>query len=51
MTDKGGSEGDVKLYGHAVDVDDPAERERYGAALQARIGWRPEGDYHLFSWT
>ena len=49
VTDKGGSEGDVKIYGRAVNIVDPGERERYGAALQARIGWQPEGDYHLFS--
>jgi hypothetical protein len=48
VTDKGGTEGDVKIYGRAVDVADPAERERYAVALEAQIGWRPSGDFHLF---
>lgn len=48
VTDKGGSEGDVKIYGRAVEVSDRAERERYGVALEAHIGWRPPGDFHLF---
>ena len=47
--DRHGTEGDVKVYGRARDVVDPAERDRYGAALQAAIGWRPEGDFHLFA--
>lgn len=49
VTDKGGTEGDVKVYGLATDVADPAERDRYGEALHARIGWRPDGDFHLFA--
>jgi hypothetical protein len=48
VTDKGGTEGDVKTYGRAVDVSDPAERECYCVALEAHIGWRPSGDFHLF---
>jgi len=43
-----GTEGDVKVYGRGVETSDPAERDRYGAALFARIGWRPAGDFHLF---
>ncbi len=49
VRDKAGTEGDVKVYGRAVDVADADERQRYGRALEARIGWRPEGDYHLFA--
>ncbi|HWD51688.1 MAG TPA: pyridoxamine 5'-phosphate oxidase family protein [Acidimicrobiales bacterium] len=50
VTDKGGTEGDVKIYGRARDVTDAAERGRYGVALEAHIGWRPSGDdYHLFA--
>jgi hypothetical protein len=49
VRDKAGTEGDVKVYGRAVDVADADERERYGRALEARIGWRPAGDYHLFA--
>jgi hypothetical protein len=48
VTDKGGIEGDVKIYGRAFEVSDSAERERYGQALEAHIGWRPSGDFHLF---
>jgi nitroimidazol reductase NimA-like FMN-containing flavoprotein (pyridoxamine 5'-phosphate oxidase superfamily) len=47
--DKGGAEGDVKVYGRAVTVEGPAERERSCRALEARIGWRPEGEFHLFT--
>jgi hypothetical protein len=49
VSDKAGTEGDVKVYGLALPVEDPVRRERYCAALEERIGWRPEGDYHLFS--
>jgi hypothetical protein len=49
VTDKSGTEGDVKVYGRAVDIVDPDERERYGVALHDRIGWRPAGDFHLFA--
>jgi hypothetical protein len=48
VTDKGGTEGDVKIYGCAVDIVDPDEREGYAVALHSRIGWRPDGDFHLF---
>ncbi|HMD46725.1 MAG TPA: pyridoxamine 5'-phosphate oxidase family protein [Acidimicrobiales bacterium] len=50
VTDAAGTEGDVKLYGRAAAVTDPGERERYAVALEARIGWRPEGEeWHLFA--
>ena len=47
--DKAGTEGDVKVYGTAVDVAGADEREQYCRALEARIGWRPDGDFHLFA--
>jgi len=47
--DTAGKQGDVKVYGRAVDVSDRDERERYGVALEAAIGWRPVGEYHLFA--
>jgi Pyridoxamine 5'-phosphate oxidase len=47
--DKAATDGDVKVYGTARAVDDPAVLGRYGEALFARIGWRPEGDFHLFA--
>jgi hypothetical protein len=49
VTTTTGAEGDVKVYGRAVEITDDAERDRYGAALLAKIGWRPEGDFHLFA--
>ncbi len=49
VTDKAGTEGDVKVYGLAVSVDDAETRDRYGSALFERIGWRPEGEFHLFA--
>jgi hypothetical protein len=49
VRDKAGTHGDVKVYGRARDVLDPDERERYGVALEAAIGWRPDGDFHLFA--
>jgi hypothetical protein len=43
-------EGDVKLYGRAVSIDDPGLRRAYREALFRRIGWAPEEPgYHLFS--
>jgi len=44
-----GSDGDVTVYGHAVEVADAAQRERYGVALDAATGWRPDGPFHLFA--
>jgi hypothetical protein len=43
-----GTDGDVKLYGLAREVTDTDRREAYGRALEAAIGWRPDGDFHLF---
>jgi hypothetical protein len=45
-----GDEGDFKLYGRAVPIDDPDVRARYRATIKARIGWEPdEPNYHLFA--
>ncbi|MGH2682982.1 MAG: pyridoxamine 5'-phosphate oxidase family protein [Actinomycetota bacterium] len=45
-----GTEGDVKLYGRAVDVTDGELRAAYREAIRNRIDWAPdEGTYHLFS--
>ncbi len=49
VVSKDGDEGDAKVYGRARDVRDPDARERYGVTLQAAIGWRPEGEFHLFA--
>jgi len=47
--DPAGAEGDVKLYGRAVDVTDPALRTAYGDVLEERIQWRPPEPFHLFA--
>lgn len=47
--DRHGTGGDVKIYGFARDIADPGERAHYAAALEAAIGWRPEGEFHLFA--
>jgi hypothetical protein len=50
VSDREGTEGDFKLYARAVDVGDPAIRERYRATVKARIDWEPEEpNYHLFA--
>lgn len=47
--DKTGGAGDFKVYGRALAIDDADEVEGYSRALQEAIGWRPEGDFHLFA--
>jgi hypothetical protein len=50
VTDRNGTDGDFKLYARAVDVPDPARRERYRETIEARIDWAPdEPNYHLFA--
>jgi hypothetical protein len=49
-SNKDGTDGDVKIYGRAVDERDPEVREAFRAAIKARIDWAPdEPDYHCFS--
>ncbi len=49
-SERSGAEGDFKLYGRALDVQDPGLRELYRETIYARIGWAPdEPDYHLFA--
>jgi hypothetical protein len=47
-SDRSGKEGDFKLYGRAIDEQDPGLRARYSDALAARIDWRPSEPFHLF---
>src|SRR5258705_4127913 len=50
VSERTGKEGDFKLYGRVVDVQDPDRRAAYRAAIKARIGWEPpEPSYHLFA--
>jgi hypothetical protein len=45
-----GDEGDFKLYGRAVPVEQGERRERYRATIKARIDWEPEEpNYHVFA--
>jgi hypothetical protein len=50
VSERTGKEGDFKLYGRVVDVQDPDRRAAYRAAIRARIDWEPpEPNYHLFA--
>jgi hypothetical protein len=50
VSDRKGTEGDFKLYGSAVAINDPTARDRYRATIKARIDWEPsEPDYHCFA--
>lgn len=48
-SDREGADGDFKLYGRAVDVRDPQTRRHFADAVEAKIRWRPQDPYHLFS--
>jgi len=48
VTTRDGKEGEVKVRGRAIAIDDQAERARYCEAV-AVLGWRPEEpSFHLF---
>jgi hypothetical protein len=50
VSDRNGTEGDFKLYGRAVAVEEPERRADYRATIKARIDWEPdEPNYHLFA--
>ena len=50
VVDRKGSEGEFKVYGHAVDITDLDERRRFGDAVFAAIGFRPEEpEFHCFA--
>ena len=50
VADRKGSEGEFKVYGNAVDIADLDERRRFGDAVFAVIGFRPEEpEFHCFS--
>ena len=47
-TTREGNEGEVKVRGHAIPVDDPGVRDRYRHEV-AILGWQPEEpNFHLF---
>lgn len=43
------NQGDLKLYGRAVPIDDPELKRRYEEVIEARINWRPDEPYHCFA--
>ena len=50
VSDREGTEGDFKLYGRAVDVEEPERRARYRETIKERLDWAPdEPNYHLFA--
>ena len=49
-SDRDGSEGDFKVYGRAVEIQDLDTRQRYCEEMYEKIGWKPaESEFHLFS--
>ena len=51
VSDKDGTDGEVKLYGLARPISDGDEIERYCVALEAAIGWRPQGPDDFDLWV
>lgn len=51
ITNKDGTEGEVKLYGHAEDVQSPETRRTYLEAVQRELGYELSVDepFHLFA--
>jgi hypothetical protein len=49
ISNRDGSEGEVKLYGRGRGVQHPELRARYAKATRERIDWEPEGPFHLFA--
>ena len=50
VSDRHGSEGEFKVYGRAVDVTDPGERQRFADAVRAAIGHSlEETEFHCFA--
>ena len=50
VVDRKGSEGEFKVYSHAVEITDLDERRRFGDAVFEAIGFRPEEPgFHCFA--
>ena len=50
VSDREGTEGEFKVYGRAVEVNDLEERRRFSEAVYAAIGYRPEEpEFHCFA--
>jgi hypothetical protein len=50
VSDREGTDGEFKVYGRAVEVTGLEERRRFGDAVYAAIGFRPEEpEFHCFA--
>ena len=50
VSNRDGSDGDFKIYGSAVEIQDLKMRQKYSESLEKKIGLRPKApEYHLFS--
>jgi hypothetical protein len=48
--DREASTPDVKVYGDAVEINDPDRRQEYREGVMARIDWAPdEPNFHVFA--
>ena len=49
-SNRDGSQGDFKVFGRAVEVNESEERNRFSDAVFEKIGFKPEEpEFHLFS--
>jgi hypothetical protein len=49
-SNKEGTDGDVKIYGRAIDERAPEVRAAFQEAIRVRMNWAPEEpSYHCFS--
>jgi hypothetical protein len=49
-SDREGTQGDVKIYGRAIEILDATMREAYRSVVKARIDWAPdEPAFHAFA--
>ena len=50
VSDRHATEGEFKVFGRALEITDPGDRERYAEAVFQKIGFRPqEPEYHCFA--
>ncbi len=43
------NQGDIKLYGRAIEITDAGQKGHYEDAIEKRIQWRPPEPYHCFA--
>ena len=43
------NQGDIKLYGRAIEIIDADVKRLYEGAIEKRINWRPPEPYHCFA--